>query len=262
MTMMSITSVSNEKIKLYRKLSRSAKERRSTGLFVTEGVRITADAAEGSFLRAVFVTEKCLKKYPEVFSEILRKTEDKTYVITEEIAGYLSDTNAPQGVYAICSCPPAAPLENVLKSGGRYIVLDRLQDPGNMGTIIRTADACGIDGVICCGCCDVYNLKTVRSAMGSILHINIAVSDVDSVFKALSEKNITSYAAVVSGYDKLITECSFSSGAAVFIGNEGSGLSPEVSARCGVRMTVPMKGRANSLNAAAAAGIVMWELTK
>lgn len=260
--MLSITSVSNEKIKLYRKLSRSAKERRSAGLFVTEGVRITADAAEGSFLRAVFVTEKCLEKYSDVFSHILADAGGRTYIITEEISKYLSDTNAPQGVYAICSCPPDLSPENTVKSGGKYIVLTDMQDPGNMGTVIRTADACGIDGVICCDCCDIYNLKTVRSAMGSILHINISVSDEDSVFRALSEKNITSYAAVVSGYDRLITECSFSSGAAVFIGNEGRGLSPETSERCDIRMTVPMKGRANSLNAAAAAGIIMWELTK
>lgn len=260
--MTAVTSVSNEKVKLYRKLARSSKERSERGLFVTEGVRITADAAGENFLSTVFVTEKCLRKHSGALSPVIESSSGKIYIISENVAEHLSDTDASQGIFAICKRPDNISPNDLIKEGGKYVVLCNLQDPGNMGTIIRTADACGIDGVICCGCCDIYNLKTVRSAMGSILHIGISVSDEDSAFAALQDKKIKTYAAVLSGYEKLITECSFTSGAAVFIGNEGRGLSPETSERCGIRMTVPMKGRANSLNAAAAAGIIMWELTK
>ena len=131
-----------------------------------------------------------------------------------------------------------------------------------MGTIIRTADAIGIDGIICTGCCDIYNPKTVRSTMGSLMRTNISVCSEDDAFTALHEAKILTCAAVVDSSAVSLTECDFSKGAAVFIGNEGNGLSPETADRCDIKMTIRMHGRANSLNAAMAAGIIMWEIGK
>ncbi|MDY2847840.1 MAG: RNA methyltransferase, partial [Oscillospiraceae bacterium] len=118
------------------------------------------------------------------------------------------------------------------------------------------------DAVICCGCCDIYNPKVTRSAMGSLMRMTIAVTDEDSAFSAFKAADITTFAAVVDSSAERLTECDFTQGAAVLIGNEGNGLSAETADKCDVKMTIPMKGRANSLNAAMAAGIILWELSK
>lgn len=101
-------------------------------------------------------------------------------MISDELAASLSDTQMSQGIFAICRMPKSdnAAQYAEMKSGGKYIILDNIQDPGNMGTMLRTADACGIDAIITCNCCDVYNSKTVRSAMGSLMRVNIIDDDI------------------------------------------------------------------------------------
>lgn len=101
-------------------------------------------------------------------------------MISDELAASLSDTQMSQGIFAICRMPKSdnAAQYAEMKSGGKYIILDNIQDPGNMGTMLRTADACGIDAIITCNCCDVYNPKTVRSAMGSLMRVNIIDDDI------------------------------------------------------------------------------------
>ena len=136
-----------------------------------------------------------------------------------------------------------------------------LQDPGNAGMIIRTADALGIDGIILSGSCDLYSPKVIRSTMGSIFRTNIMIeNDAERLFSLLSSNGIKTSAAVIDkdAYD--VTECSFEGRHAVFIGNEGNGLPAETARRCDSRITIPMHGSINSLNAAMAAGILMWEL--
>lgn len=129
--------------------------------------------------------------------------------------------------------------------------------------IIRTADALGIDGIIASECCDLYNPKVIRSTMGSIFRMKIFTEpDTDIIFSELSGKNIKSFASVTDSDALNINSVNFNGGCAVFIGNEGNGLPEEVSEKCTEKITIPMHGTINSLNAAMAAGIIMWELKR
>ncbi|MGN0692461.1 MAG: TrmH family RNA methyltransferase [Oscillospiraceae bacterium] len=261
--MINISSRSNDNIKLFRKLSEQRRERTEKKLFTLEGVRLIADAAaEKADFHSIFASQSCLEKYSGALSPFLDDFGGRLFVITEEIADYLAETRDSQGIFAICGIPAEKPLSDIISRGRKYIMLSDVRDPGNMGTIIRTADAVGTDAVICCGCCDIYNPKVIRSAMGSLMRMTVAVTDEDSAFAAFKASDITTYAAVVDCSAKKLTDCDFSGGAAILIGNEGNGLSTETADRCNVKMTIPMKGRANSLNAAMAAGIILWELSK
>lgn len=253
-----ITSRDNPNIKLYKKLVSGKKYRRETGMFPLEGIRLIADALrEKAELHSVFVTESCLKKMGEEASRI-----GEAFLISEEIAAHMADTDNSQGIFAVCRNAERLSAADIVKGGGRYILLHRLQDPGNLGTIIRTADAVGLDGVFLAECCELYNPKTVRATMGSLFRVNISETAIDEVFPLFERQGVPTFAAVVDGDAVSLTECDFSRGGAVLIGNEGSGLPEEVSGLCGTRMSIMMKGSINSLNAAMAAGIIMWELEK
>ena len=147
---------------------------------------------------------------------------------------------------------------------GIYVVLVGIQDTGNLGTVIRTADAMGLSAVITVNCCDLYNPKTIRSTMGSLFRMTVIDGDKEQVFGALKQADIKTYAAVVDTDAVSVTECGFdkNKGRAIFIGNEGNGLPDDVAAMCDCRVTIKMCGSVNSLNAASAASILMWELVR
>ncbi len=256
-----ITSKDNPVIKLYQKLSSSKKERLQYGLFVLEGLRIVEDAIrEDSGISHILITQQALAKCSDsVLQADLR--DAKTFVISNELGKRIASTDNTQGVFAVCRIPVNRTLS--FRSGGRYVVLFGLQDPGNVGMIIRTADALGIDGVILSGSCDLYSPKVIRSTMGSVFRMDIMTeNDPDALFDLLNYNNITSSAAVIDPDAEDINSCGFSGSQAVFIGNEGNGLPDDVAVRCSRRVTIPMHGNINSLNAAMAAGILMWELKK
>ena len=256
-----ITSKDNPVIKLYQRLSSSKKDRLQYGLFVLEGLRIVEDALRDSFgVADLILTESAGEKFGEsLFQADLRNT--RTIVISNELGNKIAQTTQTQGVFAVCRIPP--PVKPVFRDNGRYIVLFGLQDPGNVGMIIRTADALGIDGVFMSGSCDLYSPKVIRSTMGSVFRTNIFIeNDADALFAMFAENDVETCASVIDSDAQKITDCSFKGRQAVFIGNEGNGLPPEISERCGKRITIPMCGSINSLNAAMAAGIIMWELAK
>ncbi len=258
-----ITSKDNEKIKLYRRLYDDKKVRRSMGLFVMEGARLICDAAkEDSKLRCIFVSRSGAERYGEALELLKSRYPDRLFsMVADEASRVLSGTGSPQGLFAICEMKDPPDVRELTKEGGRYIILDGIQDPGNMGTILRTADACGIDGVFTAGCCDVYNPKVVRSAMGSLMRIRFTDGSFEEITDILREKGVPVYAAV-PGEGLSLTECDFDRGGAVIIGNEGNGIPPEHSEQADKRLTIKMKGSIESLNAAMAAGIIMWELSK
>ena len=256
-----ITSKDNPVIKLYQKLSSSKKERFEYGLFVLEGLRIVEDALrEEAPLTHILLTHQAYEKFGEKLLQAdLRDT--RTLVISNELGNRISSTEKTQGVFAVCRIP--AEKKPVLSADGRYIVLYGLQDPGNVGMIIRTADALGIDSVFMCGSCELYSPKVIRSTMGSVFRSDIhIISDTDELFRIFSEAGTVTSAAVIDSDALPVTECSFTGGQAVFIGNEGNGLPPEVAERCTRKIIIPMQGNINSLNAAMAAGILMWELRR
>lgn len=256
-----ITSKDNPVIKLYQKLSSSKKERFQYGLFVLEGLRIVEDALrEESSITHLILTKQAYKKFGDVlFQADLRDT--RTVVISNELGNKIASTDTTQGIFAICKIPVRKKIS--FCENGRYIVLYGLQDPGNVGMIIRTADALGINGIILSGCCDLYSPKVVRSTMGSVFRVDTMIeNDTENLFDMLKNNGVVTSASVIDKDAENINDCKFSGKQAVFIGNEGNGLPHEISLKCDRRVTIRMNGNINSLNAAMAAGILMWELKK
>ncbi|MCM1226572.1 MAG: RNA methyltransferase [Clostridium sp.] len=257
-----IRSKENPKIKLYKKLVGSKKERYAYKLFVLEGSRLISDALDsGAAIRQIYLAESSAEKYLQSFENI--GNDIKINIVSDEIGRYVSATENTQGIFAQCSFSDNTKASGKLRKGGKYAVLYKLQDPGNVGMIIRTADALGLDGVILCGSCDIYNPKTVRATMGSMFRIPV-FSDIeeDDLFTALDAAHIRSCAAVVGGDAHDVKSVGLGGFGAVFIGNEGNGLESGVIDKCSDKITIKMSGNAESLNAAMAAGIIMWELMR
>ncbi|MDR0917830.1 MAG: RNA methyltransferase [Oscillospiraceae bacterium] len=238
---MLITSKDNKYIKLYRTLSSSKKARLEQSLFTLEGERIVRDNPDS--IKYLFVTEKYCEKYPDAF------------IISSEIAKAIALTETPQGIFAICN----KPLQGEIPDSGKFLVLCNLQDPGNLGTILRTAASFNISAVICANCCDIYNPKTIRAAMGAVFAVQIIQTDLDVIFEHFKGYNIISNAAVLNGENVLNTD--FKGNQAIFIGNEGNGLTEDIIERCDRKVTINIGGM-ESLNAATAAAIFIWEMNK
>lgn len=262
---MLITSKDNPNIKLYIKLRDQKKARVENDMFVLEGARIIADAVkENVKIECAFVTDEAAIKYPETLSLLSERIGDRLHFIPSEIAARLSDTKGSQGIFAI-----AARLDKTLdidkiNNGGKFLILNCVQDPGNVGTILRVADAVGINGVFLCGnSCDIYNPKIVRSTMGSMFRLPICDDlSYSETVSLLKQKGISTYASVIDTDAHSVRGFGFPSDCAVVIGNEGNGLTREEALMCDARITIKMSGNINSLNAAMAAGIILWEMTK
>jgi len=257
-----VTSKDNDTVRLWGKISSQKKYRAEYGLFPLEGARIITDAVkENAKIKFLIAAKSSEKKFAELISRAEKSNAD-VIIVPDSLADLLALTKGTQGIFAACGLPEEIPLGKFIAPKKKYAVLHSLQDPGNMGTIIRTADAMGVDGVIAVNCCDIFSPKTVRSTMGSLFRIKFASADEDEIFSVFRENNIKMYAAVVGEKAVSLTDCVFPDGAAVFIGNEGNGLSSETADRCDEKLTIRMNGSVESLNAATAASIIMWELTK
>ena len=265
---MIITSRDNTNVKLLTKLLTSKKARNESGLFVLEGVRICADTIEEAWNKnieivAFFYTSDAVEKYQDYINNSwINNIDDlKKFCISNELAGKISGENTSQGVFIIAKKVDKVLTKNNINPHGKYVVLNHLQDPGNVGTMLRTADAVGADGVILTNqCCDLYNPKVVRSTMGSLSRINIYIENsFETVCNVLKESGITTMAAVISDGVSVV-EQSFDIPCAVVIGNEGNGLSADDAAFCDTKITIKMNGNVNSLNAAMAGTIIMWEM--
>ena len=255
-----ITAKNNPKIKETKALLTSSKERKSSGLFVLEGVRLCYDALKsGCEIKSVFCTEACAEKYGDDIS-LLKGNCDNFYLVSNDVLKTISDTVTPQGVV----CTVAMKQNNFeYEKGKKYIALDTVQNPDNLGAISRTAEAFGIDGLVICGGCDIYNPKALRASMGALFRLPVKVcQSLENEIEACRKLGIGSFATVPDRDARDITKTDFSKGALCIIGNEGNGVSKEIISLCDERITIKMSGRAESLNAAAAASITMWELVK
>lgn len=255
-----ITSRNNDLIKNVKKLFTSRRERTRQGKFVLEGARLSFDVLNSFYEADVFlITEKAAEKYKKQFEDMI-KIAGSAYFISEDVADKLSETENTQGVFCVCSMPEATSGISVNK---KYIALDNLQDPSNLGAIIRTAEALGIDGAVCCNCCDIYNPKALRASMGSILRLPVIISDnlVSDIEKA-KKMGFEVFATVPDKNAKDITKISFPKSSISIIGNEGNGISDEVKAAATKLVTINMLGRAESLNASMAGAITMWEMLR
>lgn len=258
--MREITSKDNNLIKYITKLQTSAKLRREDRRFVSEGLRVSLEALRGGVdIESVLVTEDILNKHPEELEPLINCGAD-VYLIPQKIMQIISDTKTPQGVVCVLKA-----LDNNIvfdTINNKYIFLENIQDPSNLGTILRTADALGISGVIMTdNCCDIYSPKVCRGAMGALFRVPFMfVQDAPEFIKNFSKYG-TAYAAVVRDAQN-VGEFSFVGNCLVAVGNEGNGLTDETISACRNRITIPMNGNAESLNAAIASGILMWEMVK
>ena len=258
---MEITSRDNRLIKDYRRLNSDAKYRRECGLFVVEGARLCGDAVRSHVpIETALITAHARRQYPDSVAQV-ESVACQTAEIPDTLGAYLADTDTPQGVFCICRIPPS---EHVPQVDNRYAALERIQDPGNLGTMIRTAEAFGLGGVLLTdGCCDPYSPKVLRSSMGGVFRLPlIAAGALAERLPQLHAQGFRSYACVVDREALAVQQTAFPNGSICVIGNEGNGLLPETVAACSECITIPMAGRAESLNASMAAGIVFWEMVR
>ena len=245
--MQPITSKDNPKLKAVRALVRSKKERQKSSCFVIEGIRALGALTDGSALpqyrlKEVWVSDKA----PAGISA--------DYCIPHDVMEQLSDCRTSQGVLGVVEYT-VTPLE-INPEQGNYLLLDRLMDPGNMGTLIRSAVAFGFDGVLLHGdCVEVFNPKTVRATMGALPFSNHWKID-DGIFQCLETFGYDLISTAMSGGENLHGAV-FGPKNALVIGNEANGVSDEILKKSGRRLSVPMSGNVESLNAAVAGSICM-----
>ena len=236
------------------------KARKKSGLFVVEGARLCSEACKsGAEVLRLFVTEEAEKRYPEYLKDLLSEAKE-VYNITCSVAEKISGTKTPQGVFAVCRMEEK-PLD--FDKNGLFVLLSGLQDPGNIGTILRTCEAMAVKGVFLCGCADCFSPKVLRGTMGCIFRLPIKVfSETTEALCLLKEKGIVTYASALAENALLLPEVKFSEKSCVLIGNEGNGLEHEVIEACDNVVMIPMPGKAESLNAAMAAGILVYEAVR
>ncbi len=254
-----ITSAANEKIKHLIALRDKAKVRREEGLFLVEGIRMLREIPSEDLV-AVFTSEDFYKKNPD-------SLPSNAEILDNKVFAKVSAVNTPQGVIAIVEQKSYSLNTLTAAPSPMLLMLETIQDPGNLGTMFRTAEAAGCSGIIMTSdCADPYSPKTVRSTMGAILRLPfVIVPQLDDVFTMLKSKNITTYAAALEASVPYNT-ADYTKGCALLIGNEGNGLKKEtigkVTAFGGTTIHIPMAGKTESLNASVSAAILMYEASR
>lgn len=263
-----ISSTANSRVKRLVALVQKAKMRREEQLFVVEGVRMFREAPE-KWIKEVYVSEFFLQKCgndPEL-KERLKKYQYE--VLTDDVYRKVSDTQTPQGVLCVLSMPRYVLAEHVdrwmadSQKAPFLVLLEDLQDPGNLGTILRAGEGAGVDGVIMTRqTVDIFNPKVIRATMGSIYRVPFFVEEnMGETIDFLREKGISVYAAHLDDsvdYD----EPDYAKPTAFLVGNEGNGLRRGTAERASQYIKIPMAGQVESLNAAAAATILMYEAAR
>jgi TrmH family RNA methyltransferase len=248
-----IESKSNQQIRNVIKLKKQAKERRKQKVFLVEGIRMFQEVPKNRLVKA-YTT----KEFYEAHSQLFIGVEFE--LVTDAVFKEISDTVTPQGVLAIVR-QSEWKLSDLLEKNENpcFLILENIQDPGNLGTILRTGEGAGITGVIMSkDTVDIYNPKVIRSTMGSIYRVPfLYVENLKVIMGILQEQGICTYAARLDGTN--VYQNDFRSGCAFLIGNEGNGLSNELSELAQSYIKIPMCGQVESLNAAIAATVLMYE---
>nr|WP_263325495.1 RNA methyltransferase [Neobacillus sp. Marseille-Q6967] len=246
-----IQSIQNPQVKQWKKLL-TKKERDKSGTFLVEGFHLVEEALkEKEQVIDIIVSEKV--GLPPGWNT----GSASVTLVTDEISNALSDTEAPQGIYAVCRKQ-----DKEAPDAKTFLLIDAVQDPGNLGTMIRTADAAGIHAVVVGkGTVDEYNSKVLRSAQGSHFHLPILRGDLNEWVEKLKEKNIPVYGTALEGaaaYTDTPTSDSF----AIIVGNEGNGVNKELLAKTTGNLYIPIYGKSESLNVAVATGILLYYFKK
>lgn len=250
------TSVNNPQIKAIGKLQQK-KYREESGYYLIEGFHLVEEALKASVkYREILATEASLSRLAQLG---LAYDESKLIKISQSVASHLSSTKNSQDIFMTVKINQP---EHFAFSYGKWVLLDDLADPGNVGTIIRTADAAGFDGVVLSNkTVDLYNPKVQRSMQGSQFHLNLIKADLPDAIASLKAADIPVYASLLDLAAKQLGDFAPVAQVALIIGNEAHGVSPEIAALADEKLYIPIKGRAESLNAAVAAGIMIYHFS-
>lgn len=253
-----ITSTANAQVKNLAQLIKKSKVRTEQGFYVVEGVKMFLEAPKDEIVK-VYVSEELFEK--GTVSEQLAETSYE--VLKTEVFNHVADTKTPQGVLCVMKQKKYTLDQLTQGKAPLLLVLENLQDPGNLGTMMRTAEGAGVTGVLLSrGSVDIYNPKTIRSTMGSIYRVPfLYTDDLLRDMDKLHEKGIITYAAHLRGIGFYDGE-SYQGPTAFLIGNEGNGLTDELSEKAKQYIKIPMEGQLESLNAAVAAAILMYEASR
>ena len=255
-----ITSTSNARVKELVQLQKKSKVRNEQGVFLVEGVKMYQEIPQEQLVK-VYVSETFADKQKEEINRL--KDRRKLEYLSDHVFQYVSDTKTPQGILCVVRQSTYC-LEDILEAEDAHLlVLDNLQDPGNLGTILRTAEGAGVTGIIISKeSVDIYNPKTIRSTMGALYRMPfVYVENLREMIHTLKEKNIKSYAAHLDGKNTYDKE-DYRQGTAFLIGNEGNGLREEIAQCADTWIRIPMCGQVESLNAAVAATVLMFEVSR
>ena len=258
-----ISSKENSRIKYIKKLSSSASFRREEGMFVAEGLRLCSDALRSGAQVAAAYFSEFFAADNAAFVEEAQKRAEASFILKDSIFCAVSDTKTPQGVLFVIKRLDKTIVFDKIKDNGKVLALENVQDPVNLGTILRTAEAFGVDAVVLSqNCCDIYAPKVVRGSMGAVFRLSFMTTDSMPAFIAGFNKIGVSYAAVLDKTSVSLRDCDLSGAVLAVVGNEGNGLTQETIAACCRKLYIPMRGEAESLNVAAAAGIILWEMIR
>ena len=252
-----ITSVSNGRVKNVIALNGKAKARKEQKVFVVEGLKMFQEVPAEK-VREIYLTTSMKEK--ESVQEKLRECTCNVEEVSEEVFARMSDTTTPQGILCIVEQADYS-MDTILGAEqGFWLVLEDIQDPGNLGTILRTGEGAGISGVILSrNTADIYNPKTIRSTMGSLFRVPFVYADtMEEALGALHKRGIQVYAAHLRG-ERYYDAFDYRSKCAFLIGNEGNGLTESTAEMADEYLRIPMEGKVESLNAAVAASILMYE---
>ncbi|WP_144698697.1 TrmH family RNA methyltransferase [Fictibacillus phosphorivorans] len=249
-----IESESNASLKQWKKLH-TKKEREKSGTFLLEGPHLIEEAiTSGAKLQHVIVEENF------EINEVWLKEKFTLWSVPAKLMKQLSETEKPQGIIAVCEMMEQS--EELIKKGGRYLLIDGVQDPGNLGTIIRTADSAGLDGVFLGeGTADLYNGKTVRSTQGSLFHLPIVKANLLEIIERCKEHDLPVLSTSLQNSVDM-RETPEVDGFALIMGNEGAGVQEILQQESTLNVKIPIFGSAESLNVSVATGILLYELQR
>ena len=248
--MKEITSTQNPIVKQLRQLQ-TASGRKAHGLFLAEGEHLCLEALRSGEVQQLLISKSHLSDFAAWLPE-----DKEILLISDQVEKALADSRTPQGCLAVCALPKPLQLS---AAGPRLLALNRLQDPGNLGTILRTLDAAAFDGLIIdAGCADPWSPKAVRAAMGA--SFRVPVYAVDNLPRALA--GLSAYALVAGDLNgsPYFSHPPFPEKVCLLVGNEGAGLDEEVLGLADFRLKLPIPGGAESLNAAVAAGLMVYDI--
>ena len=245
-----ITSRTNPLITRFRKLGADRKLRRKEGVMVCEGPKMLAEALAWGFVPETALVTEAMDLPPET----------RAVLVPEDLLRSVAPTQTPQKVLFLAPLPQAAP--PAVLPGRRYLVLDGLQDPGNLGTLWRTADAFGADGLVLLpGCADPWSPKTLRATMGACFRLPVWETDLASLRTVLTSSDLPLYATALREDTRDLRDLNADRGAIV-IGSEGRGVSQGVLEACDATVKIPMRAHCESLNAAVAGAVALWEMAR